>query len=51
VDEQLLADLMPFAVEARYDLGFFPDQETAAEAMELAKQVRDCVLSAVKGIL
>ncbi len=47
VDEQALADLMPFAVEARYDLGFFPDRETAANALALAEQVRDCVLAAV----
>jgi HEPN domain-containing protein len=48
VDEQALAELMPFAVEARYDLGFFPDQETAANALALAKQARDCVLAAVE---
>jgi HEPN domain-containing protein len=48
VDEQALSELMPFAVEARYDLGFFPDQETAANALALAKQARDCVLAAVE---
>ncbi|MCY7273026.1 MAG: HEPN domain-containing protein [Phormidesmis sp. CAN_BIN44] len=47
VDEQALAELMPFAVEARYDLGFFPDRETAATAVVLAEQVRNCVLAAV----
>jgi hypothetical protein len=39
--------LMPFAVEARYDLGFFPDQATAAAAMAMAQQVREGVLAAV----
>ena len=47
VDEQVLAELMPFAVEARYDLGFFPDQETAAAAMSMAEQVREGVFAAV----
>lgn len=50
VDEQSLAELMPFAVEARYDLGFFPDQETAAAALALAEQVRDDVLAAVGAV-
>lgn len=47
VDINSLAELMPYAVESRYDLEFFPDQETASEALDLAKQVRTAVLTTV----
>lgn len=42
-----LAELMPYAVESRYDLEFFPDQTTASEAIKLAQQIRDAVLVAL----
>ncbi|MDB9527469.1 HEPN domain-containing protein [Oscillatoria sp. CS-180] len=42
-----LAELMPYAVESRYDLEFFPDQETASEALDLAQQVKVAVLNAI----
>ena len=38
---------MPYAVESRYDLEFFPDRVTAFDAIALAKQVRADVLAAV----
>lgn len=47
VNVDSLAELMPYAVESRYDLEFFPDQETASEALELSRQVRSHVLSAI----
>jgi len=42
-----LAQLMPYAVESRYDLDFFPNQATASEAISLAQQIRTAVLSVV----
>jgi HEPN domain-containing protein len=47
VNPDSLAELMPYAVESRYDLEFFPDWATAFEAIELAQQIRDAVLVAV----
>lgn len=47
VNVDSLAELMPYAVESRYDLEFFPDQETASEALDLSRQVRSNVLSAI----
>lgn len=47
VNVDSLAELMPYAVESRYDLEFFPDQETASEALDLSRQVRSHVLSAI----
>lgn len=44
VDQQLLAELMPFAVEVRYDLDFFPEQNTARSALAIAKHVQAAVL-------
>ena len=35
-----LAEITPFAVELRYDPGFWPDRETAAEAFATARKVR-----------
>ncbi len=46
VEEETVAELMPFAVDTRYDLDFFPERETAAEAVVLATQVKTSVLSA-----
>ena len=37
--------LTPYAVQLRYDPGFWPDQATAHEALLLAVQVRDAVLA------
>ncbi|MGD1862841.1 MAG: HEPN domain-containing protein [Leptolyngbyaceae cyanobacterium] len=47
VKVDILAELMPYAVESRYDLEFFPDQETASEALELAQRVKAVVLNAI----
>ncbi|MDS3861003.1 HEPN domain-containing protein [Thermosynechococcaceae cyanobacterium BACA0444] len=47
VDKQLLAELMPFAVEVRYDLDFFPEQSEAASALAITKQIRDAVLRVI----
>jgi HEPN domain-containing protein len=42
-----LAELTPYAIEMRYDLDFWPDRETAGEALKLATEVRNCVPTAV----
>lgn len=42
-----LVTLSGYAVEMRYDFEFWPDRETAREALDLAKSVREAVLSAV----
>jgi HEPN domain-containing protein len=47
VEIDFLAELMPYAVESRYDLEFFPDRGTAAEALDLAQQVKTAVLAAI----
>jgi HEPN domain-containing protein len=47
ISEAILADLMPFAVEMRYDLDFFPEREVAAEAVALAIEVQTSVLAIV----
>ena len=47
VDVDSLAELMPYAVESRYDLEFFPDQATAAEALDLALEVKAAVVEAI----
>ena len=44
LDLTLLSD---YAVPARYDFDFWPERETAAEALALAQRVRDAVLSLV----
>jgi hypothetical protein len=40
-----LSVLSDYAVPARYDLDFWPDQETAVEALGLAEQVRQIVFA------
>ncbi len=45
IDVTILAELMPYAVESRYDLDFSPDQATATAACSLAEQVRAVVLA------
>jgi len=42
-----LTVLSDFAVPARYDLEFWPERETAADALRLAEQVREIVLTLV----
>jgi HEPN domain-containing protein len=37
--------LTPYAVQLRYDATFWPDQATAAEAVQLAAQVRAAILA------
>ncbi len=44
IDLTVLSD---YAVPARYDLEFWPDRETAADALHLAEQVREIVLALV----
>ncbi len=44
MDMTVLSD---YAVPARYDLEFWPDRETAADALGLAEQVREFVLAIV----
>ncbi len=49
-DELSQIDVTPlseYAVSARYDFDFWPDRETAAEALELARRVRHIVLSLI----
>ncbi|MCS6883362.1 MAG: HEPN domain-containing protein [Oscillochloridaceae bacterium] len=40
-----LTQLTPYAVQLRYDPGFWPDQATAVEALALAERVRTAVLA------
>jgi len=42
-----LTVLSDYAVPARYDLEFWPDRETAVDALRLAEQVREFVLAIV----
>ena len=42
-----LTELTSYAVQVRYDLEFWPDHETAREALEMAREVRRRVLAAV----
>jgi HEPN domain-containing protein len=39
-----LTEVTDYAVAVRYDFEFWPDQETAAEALNVAEQVRHAVL-------
>lgn len=43
LDIDRLADITPFAVELRYDPDFWPDHDTAAEAISTARAVRSHV--------
>ena len=45
--EEDLTELTPYAVQLRYDFEFWPDQETAEQALHLAEQVQLEVLAAV----
>jgi hypothetical protein len=42
-----LTQLSSYAVEVRYDFEFWPDRQTAQEAIGLASEVRRLVLGAV----
>jgi hypothetical protein len=42
-----LTQLSSYAVEARYDFEFWPDRQTAQEAIALALEVRGRVLGAI----
>ena len=42
-----LAELTPYAVELRYDFEFWPDRETAEQAVNIAERVRVAVLAIV----
>ena len=44
IDLTVLSD---YAVPARYDLEFWPDRETATDALHLAEQVREFVLAII----
>ncbi len=45
LDRMELSTLTPYAVQLRYDMGFWPDQATAHEALATADRVRATVLS------
>ena len=42
-----LAELTPYAVQLRYDFEFWPDKESAVQALDTAECVRAAVLAAV----
>ena len=45
LDVEELSKITPFAVELRYDAEFWPDRETAVEAIAAAERVRARVLA------
>jgi hypothetical protein len=42
-----LVTLSGYAVEMRYDFDFWPDHQTAQEAFDLARAVREIVVSSI----
>ena len=42
-----LADLTPYTVQLRYDFEFWPDRETAEQALNVPERVRVAVLAVV----
>lgn len=46
-----LEQLSSYAVDARYDLEFWPDSGVATEAVSLAEQIRSVILAAVPASL
>ena len=42
-----VAELTPYAVQLRYDFEFWPDRETAEQALSIAEYVRVAVLAIV----
>ena len=47
LDLDQLADITPYAVELRYDPGFWPDRDRALSALEIARNVRELVATVV----
>jgi len=47
VDRMELSVLTPYAVQLRYDTGFWPDQATAQQALTTVDRVRAAVLAAL----
>lgn len=47
IDIDVLSELTNYAVNCRYDLEFFPDEEIVTDALQSAKQVRTAVLTAI----
>ncbi|MDA0837182.1 MAG: HEPN domain-containing protein [Planctomycetota bacterium] len=45
IDRTELAALTPYAVQLRYDIDFWPDVETARDALRASEQVRTAVLA------
>jgi len=45
LDRMELSVLTPYAVQLRYDMGFWPDQATAQQALTTVDRVRAAVLS------
>jgi hypothetical protein len=39
-----LSSLTPYAVQLRYDMGFWPDQATAQQALAILERVRTAVV-------
>ena len=42
-----LIELTPYAVQLRYDFEFWPDRETAEQALHIAERVRVAVLAMI----
>jgi HEPN domain-containing protein len=42
-----LAEITPYAVELRYDFEFWPDRETAEQAVQMADDVRQAALASI----
>lgn len=47
LNAEILSELTAYAVDCRYDLEFFPDEDVVAEALSSAKQVRAVVLTTI----
>ena len=47
LDPKKLGGITAYAVELRYDPGFWPERETAVEALEIARDVRRIVATAL----
>ena len=47
IDGMDLAEITPYAVELRYDFEFWPDRQTAEQALEIAEQVRQAALASI----
>jgi len=47
LDVDQLAEITPYAVELRYDPGFWPDRATAQDAVDAASRVRGAIAEAL----